>query len=62
MARGWVRTARGGRRGGRARLFDVVWPNASTPRDADADPAALPDRCELILRATLTVGRARSSA
>ena len=42
--------------GGRARLFDVVWPNASTPRDADADPAALPDRCELILRATLTVG------
>ena len=42
--------------GGRARLFDVVWPNASTPRDADADPAALPDRCELVLRATLTVG------
>ena len=42
--------------GGRARLFDVVWPTASTPRDADADPAELPDRCELILRATLTVG------
>jgi hypothetical protein len=42
--------------GGRARLFDVVWPNASPSDSNRVDPNALPERCELILRATLTVG------
>ena len=60
--RGTGSHARGGRRGGRARLFDVVWPNASTRET----PTRTPPRCPIDASSSSARrspwARARSSA